>query len=465
MVISGDHRRFHLFLFSATARALRSGRPRGSVRWMNVWTRRVPTLALFIGTMLVTRRVAAQDHAVGSRTPSRRDSLSVMATALGTSVSPAVNSQARSDLLVTQPMLALRSSRARGRLQLAAMLNAERWTMPGGEPVAGIWGEGFIDRRHPHTVVHEFMLTTGAGGGRVRASLSGGKGFVPFGTDDPMSRPLTKYPANHHLSQVMERVLVVTALRLSPHAAIEAALFNGDEPLSPTSAPQWNRFADSRAMRVTVWPQHNLELQSSVATVRSPEFVRPDGLDHVKFSASVRWTPAQGRLQYAMVEWARTDERAGGRHVLAYGTGLAEASWRRARWSVAARAEQTTRPEDERLLDPFRTTRPPNHLVIHGLTRWRIASARIGRDVALLPGTGTTLFTEVSRAHSSPRLRPVLLDPRDISGADVAWHLTIGLRLSRGAMAARSGRYGAAAGSTATDRMLGMSHSTHDHEP
>ena len=39
-------------------------------------------------------------------------------------------------------------------------------------------------------------------GRSVHASLSAGKGFAPFGTDDPMSRPIFRYPVNHHLAQI-----------------------------------------------------------------------------------------------------------------------------------------------------------------------------------------------------------------------------------------------------------------------
>ena len=433
---------------------------------MNARERIVPTLVLALLQPCFARGADAQAHdGMSTHTRPSRDSVSAMATALVTRVAPAVNGRVRTDALVTQPMIALRSVRASSHLQVAAMLNFEHLTMPDGEPVAGIWGEGFIDRRHPHTVVHEVMLTVNAARGAVRTSIGAGRGFAPFGTDDPMVRPFTKFPANHHLAQVMERVQVVSALRLSHVAALEAALFNGDEPASPTAAPQWTRFADSHAARITIWPTRAVEVQGSMSWVRSPEFIRPDGLDHRKRSVSARVTPQGRLLQYALVEWARTGEEYKGRPIIAYASTLAEASWRRMRWSVAVRGEQTTRPEDERLLEPFRISRPPNHLVIQGLTRWRIATVHLARDVPVGPHVGAMIFGEVARAQSSPRLRPVLLDPRDISGADVAWHLTLGLRLSLGAMPARIGRYGAAAGGPATDRMLGMTHPTPAPDP
>ena len=402
--------------------------------------------------------VAAQHHAGGDASMPARDSFAVMATVVSTTVSPALAGRARTEMQLTQPMLAARGARFAGALQYSVMLNAEEWTMSAGEPVPGIWGEGFVERRHPHTVAHEIMVSTGGQRGALRASVAGGRGFVPFGTDDPMVRPFTKYPANHHLAQVMERIVLVAALRVHERAAIEFATFNGDEPLSPTSAPQWRRFGDSRAARLTVWPHEGLELQGSAASVRSPEFVQPDGLDQRKFSASARATPLRGALQYALAEWAQTDERYRSRHIVSYGSGLAEAMLRRGVWSLAVRAEQTSRPEDERLLDPFRTARPPNHLVIQGMTRWRIFSAQLGRTVHVGKTVQATVFGEVAHAQSTPLLRPVLLDPRDVIGANAAWFSTAGLRLGLGRMTARVGRYGAAAGTAGTAVHLTMQH-------
>ena len=397
----------------------------------------------------------AQDHRHDAMRADR-DSVSAMATALSTTVSPALAGRTHTEARITQPMFAARGSRAGGAFRYAAMLNAEHWTMPDGEAVAGIWGEGFVDRRHPHTVVHELMLSGELQRGRVRMSLAGGRGFVPFGTDDPMVRPFTKYPANHHLSQIMERVQLTAAARLGEWAALELSTFNGDEPQSPTGAPQWDRFADSRATRVTIWPRAVVEIQGSVASVRSPEFVRPDGLDQAKGSASLRVVPHSGVVQYALLEWARTDERYQGRHIITYGSALAEASLRARQWSFAVRAEQTTRPEEERLLDFFRTARPPNHLVIQGMTGWRIGSAQLAHDLRFMGGLHGVLFIELARAQSRPLLVPVLLDPRDVSGANVAWHLTAGLRLGIGAMAQRVGRYGAAGGAPLTNVGLTM---------
>src|SRR5690606_31320362 len=108
---------------------------------------------------------------------------------------------------------------------------------------------GYIDRRHPHTYLHEAMVGVGGTASGVRGSLFAGKGFVPFGTDDPMVRPFVKYPVNHHHAQLMERVVLVGALQLS-RVAVEVARFNGDEPEGPSDWPNAGRALDSWAARL-----------------------------------------------------------------------------------------------------------------------------------------------------------------------------------------------------------------------
>ena len=196
------------------------------------------------------------------------------------------------------------------------MLNAERWTMPDGEPVAGIRGEGFVERRHPHTVLHELMLSGALHFGTARMSVAGGRGFVPFCTDDPMVRPFTTYPANHQLSQLMVGVQFLAAAAIRERAAIE----------------------------------------------------------------------------------------------------------------------------------------------VQGITRWHIPSAQLARSVRIRNRAHSTLFAEVEYAHSSPLLRPVLLDPHDVIGADHAAFLIGGIRLGGGAMSTRVGRYGAGAAGAGTDVDLIMGH-------
>src|SRR5690606_23333541 len=127
-----------------------------------------------------------------------------------------------SELRVVQPVVAGRATAADGRLALVATLNLEGATIARGELAPGHWGEGFVDRRHPHTWVHELVAVAAAGDGLAprpwALSLAAGKGFVPFGTDDPMNRPVLRYPVNHHLAQVLERAVAAAGARYGPAA-------------------------------------------------------------------------------------------------------------------------------------------------------------------------------------------------------------------------------------------------------
>src|SRR5207253_4465059 len=93
-------------------------------------------------------------------------------------------------------------------------------------------------------------------------ALAVGKGFAPFGTDDPMSRPPILYPVNHHLGQILERAVGIAALRVGPVTA-EIGLFDGDEPERPSQWPKVSRFGDSWSTRLTVEPLAGLQTQVS----------------------------------------------------------------------------------------------------------------------------------------------------------------------------------------------------------
>jgi hypothetical protein len=387
-----------------------------------------------------------------------------MAIVSGSHVRPALFGRARTEAALSQGMLMARGAHARGAMHYSLMLNAERWTMPDGESTPGIWGEGFIDRRHPHSVVHEAMATLVAQRRRMTASLAAGKGVVPFGTDDPMVRPFVKYVANHHLAQVLERAQVIGALRWRESLSLEGALFNGDEPASPTSAPQWDRFGDSRAVRLSAWLiQGALELQISEAHVRSPESPAPSGFDQRKASASARFTPRGSHRSYTLVEWARTGERFRDRALFDYQSVLLESSLAFHGVRIGARAEQTTRPEEERL-SPFRTPRPHLDNIVKGLTRWRLFSAQLQMALpARVSWVSGTAVLEATHARSAPQIVPTVVNPRDFLGSDRAWHFMAGVRLGLGAMPSRVGRYGAAVGASGTLLPLGMAHASDAH--
>lgn len=156
----------------------------------------------------------------------------------------------RTEAFLTQPALMANLESAGGVLALRTTLNLEGLTIPDGELTFGGWGEGFIDKRHPHTLLHELMLSVNlwnAAGGAL--SVSAGKGFAPYGTDDPMARPGLKYPTNHHLSQILER-WTINAAYLRGGWSIEAGLFGGAEPEGPYDLSNITSFGDSWSARL-----------------------------------------------------------------------------------------------------------------------------------------------------------------------------------------------------------------------
>lgn len=367
------------------------------------------------------------------------------AIGLVTHAAPALADKSRTEGYLTQPHLAAHGSLAAGRTAITAMLNLEGLTLRRGELNAGIWGEGYVDRRHPHTYVHELVATVNATAGGAVLSFSFGKGFVPFGTDDPMSRPFVKYPANHHLAQILERALVMGALRYGP-ALAEIGVFNGEEPQGSGDWPDFDRFGDSWGARATLFPKPGVEVQVSHAYVASPQDPVGRGFDQRKWSAAARYQPQTGTgiLRYWLVEWAQTDDRLGGRDFVDYGSVLAEATLGRGVYEVSARYERTVRPEEERLLDPFRTPRPQPDLHIIGKTRWQIVSARVDW---LPPADGpfeVRPFLELSYARPVQVLSPSVFVPTEFYGSESLWSFSIGARLGVGSAHGRVGRYGAA---------------------
>jgi hypothetical protein len=342
----------------------------------------------------------------------------------------------------------------RGVAALNAELNLEGVTMRRGELNPGIYGEGYYDRRHPHTLFHDVVLTLdgpGKADAGLRTSLSAGRGFAPFGTDDPMSRPFLKFPANHHLAQLLERLVVVGAASVSAVSSVvlslEGALLNGDDPVGPFSAPQWNRFGDSWSGRVTAVVRRSAgsaEIQASYAKIRSPDIAVGGGLDQKKRSASARFTNSRGGWNpYGLIEWASTD--ALDRTVRAYRleTILGEVAVRPGRFEAALRSEIADRPEEERGLDPFRSPRPPHDLLNLGITRWRTLSgrfgARFGRGASVLP------FVEASYAVPRARIAGAVFEPERVYAARRIITLSVGTRFGVGGPHGRMGRYGVAA--------------------
>ena len=347
------------------------------------------------------------------------------------------------EVRVVQPVVMLHAG-ALGRLRLTGLLNLEGLTIPAGELAPGNWGEGFVDRRHPHTYLHELVLTAddllGARDGPTRVSLSVGKGFAPFGTDDPMVRPFVRYPVNHHLAQILERAVAIAALRTGGLTA-EAGLFNGDEPERPGQWPRvGGRFGDSWSGRVTAAPLPGATAEVSYAHVHSPEHRPGAGPDQAKWSVAGRWDRVVGgHPVYGLVEWARTSEAQG---FFVFHSLLAEGAWGAGRHRLQYRFERTERPEEERIAG-FRSLRPHLENSILGITRWTTHS--LGYQVrALSPGPVVLdPVMEVSYAGVA-KVGGGLVDVQQLYGRTHIWSLTLGLRVTAGTTMRRMGRYGAA---------------------
>ena len=383
----------------------------------------------------------------------RRDSSSTPVAAIGASgiflatvASPGVNDRTLAEGYLTQPLVMGMLATPSRSITASATLNFEGSTLKRGELNAGVYGEGYVDRRHPHTFLHELTLTAAVPVRNVRVSVTAGKGFVPFGTDDPMSRPFVKYPVNHHLAQLLERAMISGAVALGPIVA-EVSAFNGDEPQSPSDMPNWDRFGDSWSARLTGRPSTGTELQASFARVESPEQPYGGGLDQRKMSISGRYR-AGGK--YFLAEWARSEEGEGGSTVFAFDSFLAESSLAFGRFTAGARAERSERPEEERTINSFRTPRPHSDLGIIGRTRWTVYT--VNATVALPTHRVRVVpFAEVSSQQPRAMARPAVFEPESFYGASTLWSFSAGVRIGFGMRHERMGRYGAASLDTVAD--------------
>ncbi len=388
--------------------------------------------------------------------------LGAMGVGAFTHAAPGVFGQNATEGYFTQPNVMARARR--GPFAVTSTINFEGYTLQRGELNAGIYGEGYVDRRHPHTLLHEFMLSAVSPTRRgVRASLAAGKGFTPFGTDDPMMRPFVKYPVNHHHAQIIERVVTIGAVSIGNarrSVVVEHALFNGDEPVGPFVGPQWSRFGDSRTTRVTLLPMRGMEMQASRAFVRSPGIIQGGAFDHTQTSVSLRVDRTKGESampghdmpgrdmrgdrRYLMMEFARTDEGFGAERVFRFNSLLAEGLIERKGWGLSLRAERTDRPENERLLDPFRMANGHIDFQIIGITRWSLGTLHLDAPSAVVPSIAARVapYLEIARARPVALRTPAVFVPREFYGATTLWSVTAGLRVHVGTMRHRMGRYG-----------------------
>jgi hypothetical protein len=413
---------------------------------------------------LVTALLLGCTPTVG-RTQGSSITLTGSASAIGLLTHATHTPQGRSltEAYLTQPVLGadLRSS----WFQVLGMLNLEGLTLPRGELDAGAWGEGYVDRRHPHAYAHELMTGIWSSRGPIVASIYAGRGFVPFGSDDPMLRPFVSYPVDHHLAQILERLEVVGAVRGGP-LVVEAAAFNGDEPVDPSTAPLASRFGDSWAMRGTLFgerlfsPLAGSELAVSYANVKSPEYREGYGLDQRKTHLGLRWSGQGGAVtRYVLLEAARTVDVGRGRDLYTFDALLGEAAICRGDVGIAARWERSDRPEEERLLDLFRVARPATDLSILGVTEWTTLSAAASLPALSIAWARAAPFVEVAHI-SADRTSAAVFDPVRFYGSNFMWRFSAGIRVAAGREHGRMGRYG-----VASDAHASMRETSHDHTP
>jgi hypothetical protein len=256
-----------------------------------------------------------------------------------------------------------------------------------------------------------------------------------------MSRPIIRYPVNHHLAQILERAVVIAGVHAGP-VILEGGLFNGDEPAEPGDWPELSRFGDSWSGRLTLVPVPNLELQGSYARVHSPEHRLGAGTDQQKWSVAARWDgEINANPVYGLVEWVRTREADG--FFILHGV-LAEGAWSPGRSRLQYRFERTERPEEERTLDPFRSVRPHSENSIQGITRWTIHTFGYGLRLSVpnmrLSGTP---FVEISYGRMS-KVGGGVFDVPSFYGKTSFWSVGAGVRLNVGSPMHRMGRYGVA---------------------
>jgi hypothetical protein len=321
--------------------------------------------------------------------------------------------------------------------------------MQRGELVTGAFGEGFVDRRHPHAYIHELLagVEFPRDGTPQRppfdASFYVGRGFAPFGSDDPMTRPFEKYPVNHHLGQILERVVAIAAVRYGPIIG-EVATFNGDEPASPGEAPAFNRFGDSWSSRITVLLLAGAEVSGSIARVARLRSGRVPAWISIRRVSPDSSAERQDHPGICVGRRAHTAEVDGGRRITSLTTVLGEAAVCRAGVIVAGRLERTDRPEEEPLADPFRVPRPAGDLSNLGVSRWTTLTASISAPRVQQGIVSGRPFIEIARIGAAAGTPPGIFNAELRYGARRMWMYSAGIRLRAGSMHDRMGRYGAA---------------------
>jgi hypothetical protein len=347
---------------------------------------------------------------------------------------------------LTQPAAMLDVLSPGSRLALRVTLNFEGLTQREGETSYGAWGEGFIDSRHPHTLLHEVMLSANVWSSPVGAfSLAAGKGFAPYGTDDPMSRPPIKYPTNHHLSQILERWTLNAQYLSRSGTSVEAGLFGGAEPTGPYDFGNISSFGDSWSVRLAqrfgggFGPAAEWEASASYANVKQAGH---DGGERTELAnVALRHQRSYGFGQvYALAEASKSwPESAEGYYSLLGETSVGVGNG--ARHQPYYRIELATRPEYHREgmpgTDAFFRYHHDSPAI--GATRWLVNTMGYAFDATDLP---VSVRPYVELQHNDVRRERGAVGAHALYGGSSFWSVSLGMRLFLGGAEMRMGSYG-----------------------
>jgi hypothetical protein len=240
--------------------------------------------------------------------------------------------------------------------------------------------------------------------------------------------------------------MIMGGIRAGP-VIVEGGLFNGDEPEDPGQWPNMDRFGDSWSARVTALPVEGAEVSLSRARVHSPEHRPGAGTDAWKWHAGARVERSiAGEAVYALVEWAETEEANG---FFTFTSWLAEVAWRHGRHQPYYRFERTTRPEDMRTLDLFRSQRPHLENSILGTTRFTLHT--VGYQFDLPVGVRELIISPFAEATfgTAENTDGGVLTPAILYGEGDATSASLGLRVRWSMAGHRMGRYGELRGAMA----------------
>lgn len=347
---------------------------------------------------------------------------------------------------LTQPVVMADLLSPGSRFVLRVTFDFEGLTQRNGEITYGAWGEGFVDSRHPHTLLHELMISANvwsAPGGAL--SLSAGKGFVPYGTDDPMSRPAVKYPTNHHLSQILERWTLNAQYLTDFGTSIEAGIFGGAEPTGPYDMSNIDSFGDSWAVRAAqrfgtgFGSAAPWEISASFARVRGDEHSAVRSTDLSNLALRYQESHDFGDV-YALVEASRSrPEGNDGFHSFLgeLRLGLGDGG----RHQPYYRVESATRPEYERddVAGNSGFFRYDHDAAPIGATHWLINTIGYGYEASGLP---VSVRPYIELQHNSVRRERGPVGPYSLYGAQGFWGVSAGVRFFFGGGPMRMGSYG-----------------------